>query len=307
MSGLVDLLNDVSPDWLALMFAITWQSSVLVLLVACVARLLRRASPVVRYWLWQLVAIKLLLMPLWTQMVPVPWPAAAANPASVPVQHAAALASATLTKGESNAPQVAVSERAKIAMTRPVAPPQPKLTWTSTLLAAWAAIVIAQIARLAWQRWRLSRLLRRTKPAPAPVIAVAEQASAEIGMRRVPSLLVIDENCSPFACGIVRPRIVLPRTLLAELTTAELRQTLAHELAHVARADLAWIWPGQLARVMYFFNPFVHLLVGQIRLECELACDQWVVARAGHAPAEYMQTLIHVVSHLSQTPQEAAS
>ncbi len=123
----------------------------------------------------------------------------------------------------------------------------------------------------------------------------------------MPPLLVVDENCSPFACGIVRPRIVLPRTLLAELTPVELRQTLSHELAHIARADLIWIWPGQLVHVAYFFNPFVHVLVGKIRLERELACDQWVVARAGHAPAEYMQTLIHVVSHLSHSPQEATS
>ena len=37
-----------------------------------IAWLLRRSSPVVRYWLWQIVAIKLLLMPFWTFAIPLP-------------------------------------------------------------------------------------------------------------------------------------------------------------------------------------------------------------------------------------------
>jgi bla regulator protein BlaR1 len=215
---------------------------------------------------------------------------------------------ATAGNGETAAPQSAVVQQpSHVSALLAVVPTRPKLTWRSLLLAAWTAIVVAQVARLAWQRWRLSRLLRRAESAPENILAIVQQAAADIGLRRVPPLLIVDENCSPFACGIVRPRIVLPRTLLAELTTAELRQTLSHELAHIARADLAWIWPGQLARIAYFFNPFVHFVANQIRLERELACDQWVVSRAGHEPNEYMQTLIHIVSHLSDPSREAAS
>ncbi len=132
MSGLLDLLNDVSPHWIALMIAITWQSSLLVLLVAVVAKLLRRASPVVRYWLWQLVAIKLLLMPLWTQMVPVPWPAVATLN-TVPSSSDVAVPPATAGNAAPPAQQTAVVQPSPASPLLAVAPTRPKLTWPSAL------------------------------------------------------------------------------------------------------------------------------------------------------------------------------
>jgi hypothetical protein len=74
MLAIVETLNELSPGWLALAVAILWQSSLLIVAVAAVAWIMRRASPAVRYWLWQLVAVKLLLMPLWTASIAVPWP-----------------------------------------------------------------------------------------------------------------------------------------------------------------------------------------------------------------------------------------
>ena len=59
-------LNEWAERWLGAMAAILWQSVVLVALAALIAWFLRRSSPVVRYWLWQIVAIKLLLMPFWS-------------------------------------------------------------------------------------------------------------------------------------------------------------------------------------------------------------------------------------------------
>ena len=66
-------LNSLATDWSALMVAVLWQSTILAGIVAVLAWLLRRSSPAVRYWLWQIVAIKILLAPLWTQVVPLPW------------------------------------------------------------------------------------------------------------------------------------------------------------------------------------------------------------------------------------------
>ncbi len=65
-------LNQWAAIWAELMWAVLWQSTLLIVVVALIARLLRRASPVVRYWLWQIVAIKLLLMPFWTLAIPMP-------------------------------------------------------------------------------------------------------------------------------------------------------------------------------------------------------------------------------------------
>src|SRR5262249_56618793 len=52
--------------------AILWQSALLAGLVAGVCRLLRRRAPALRYWCWQIIALKLLLMPWWVVALPLP-------------------------------------------------------------------------------------------------------------------------------------------------------------------------------------------------------------------------------------------
>ncbi len=83
MLTMIPTLNGCAQRWLEAMGAVLWQSAVLVALAALIAWCLRRSSPVVRYWLWQIVAIKLLLMPFWTFWVPLPsW--AKSTPVSPP-------------------------------------------------------------------------------------------------------------------------------------------------------------------------------------------------------------------------------
>ena len=62
----VATINAWSQTWADLVGAIFWQSTLLVIAVAAVAFVMRRTSPRLRFWLWQIVAIKLLLMPFWT-------------------------------------------------------------------------------------------------------------------------------------------------------------------------------------------------------------------------------------------------
>jgi hypothetical protein len=72
MPPMIESLNSWSKTATDLALAILWQSALLASVVAGVCWVLRRASPGVRYWLWQIVAIKLLVMPLWTLAIPLP-------------------------------------------------------------------------------------------------------------------------------------------------------------------------------------------------------------------------------------------
>src|SRR5262249_47363954 len=102
---------------------------------------------------------------------------------------------------------------------------------------------------------------------------------------------------SPFVCGVRRPVLVVPAELLTALSDSEKRYVLLHELAHIRRRDLAWGWIGELARALYFFHPLAHWLSYRLRLERELACDQWALGISGKDPAEYAATLVRVVAH----------
>ena len=288
MSAVIDFLNRYSADWTGLIVAAVWQSTLLALAIGAIAYAVRSSSPAVRFWLWQIVAIKLLLMPFWIWWVPLPW-------LSAPVQNIVALPAVDLDSS------VPVDVQAAQRPSRAAAGSQlSDLRWQSWLLIAWAAVVLAQFARLAVQWRRLARLLRDSAPAGEDLCEKVAQVAAKLRVARAPMVRLTSADCSPFVCRTLRPTLVLPRDLLATLAPVELAQVLAHELAHVKRRDLVWGWTVELARVFYFFHPVAHWAGYRVRLERELACDQLAMAASGRGPAEYAGTLVRVVSAISQ-------
>jgi beta-lactamase regulating signal transducer with metallopeptidase domain len=142
--------------------------------------------------------------------------------------------------------------------------------------------------------------LRQSQPGDARVASVVDATARQLGLQAVPQTVLTDTDCSPFVCGIRRTVIVLPRPLATTLTPAELRHVVVHELAHVQRRDLVWGWIGEVARVVYFFDPVVHWLCYRMRLERELACDSIAMALTGRNAGEYAATLVRVISQSSE-------
>ena len=165
---------------------------------------------------------------------------------------------------------------------------------------AWAGAVVVQIAVLAGQRARLSRLLRQAVPASSQLDSLVAECAARLQLSRVPRVLLSTEECSPFVCGLWRPVMVLPRALETLLAERQIMPVLVHELAHVKRLDLVWGWIPQLARIGYFFHPVAHWVAFRVRLEGELACDGWAMADSGHGPGAYADLLVRVISRLSE-------
>ncbi len=64
MSAFIDFANSMSERWADGMWLIVWQSAIFGVLVALVALALRRARAAARVWLWMLVPLKLLIVPL---------------------------------------------------------------------------------------------------------------------------------------------------------------------------------------------------------------------------------------------------
>ena len=304
MPAIIDNLNRLSTVWTGLMAAVLWQSTVVIAIVTLVALLLHRASPRVRYWLWQIVAIRLLLMPFWVQAVPWPfahWPFA--PPRNPPPAES----------GHSRPPL------APPAINAPHGPPSPDLpspsereaesegagesgllspvSWQTWLLLAWAVVVTWRVASIAWQRYGLHRLMRLTTAAGDDLTERVSELAERIGLRRRPQVLLVDHPGVLFVCGLWRPKLMLPRTLPGTLSAADMDQVVLHELAHLRRGDLYWGWTIELARTIYFFHPLVYWVGYCLHLERELACDQVAMSVSGHDAGDYAQTLVRVVSH----------
>ncbi|MCH7688737.1 MAG: M56 family metallopeptidase [Planctomycetes bacterium] len=303
MPSVVESLNHISENWTELMWAVLWQSTLLVGVVAVIAILLGRSSPVVRYWLWQIVAIKLLLMPFWTLAVP------------IPSLFDTKRKTYTITLNEPAIPLIPVEDSPAGQLDRKLPADLPgdrtpaasvtsasyrEITWQSWLLWTWLVVVLTQIMRVVWLRIRLGQMLRTAVPAPGELAALLQNATELLGLKRVPQVVLTEFDCSPFVCGIFRPVIVLPKSLTSSFDPKRMQQVLLHELAHVKRLDLLWGWIPEIARIIYFFHPFVHWVSYRIRLERELSCDQLAMAHSGQNAADYADTLVQVVSHTSE-------
>ena len=84
---------------------------------------------------------------------------------------------------------------------------------------------------------------------------------------------ICDRVDTPFLLGIFRPRIILPSSLGEE----ERPYVLAHEKAHLERRDHWWKPLGWLLLTVHWFNPLCWLAYGLFCRDLELACDQKVV------------------------------
>jgi beta-lactamase regulating signal transducer with metallopeptidase domain len=304
MSPFLNNLNATAAGWTERIWAVVWQSTILVIVVGLFAViLLRRSPPALRYWVWQILAIKILLMPFWSYAIPLPqFLVPARDEAALDIPPA--LPSEKL-QGESDVPRaadppaVAAAPSHKEVAAIPSSSRVP-LAWQTWLLLAWVAIVAGQVARLVWQRRRLKRLLQQAVPAEGPLAEAVREAAAQLALRRAPQALLTELDCSPFLCGIRQPVIVVPRTLPATLNTTELKHVLLHELAHVQRRDLVWGWIGEIARMVYFFHPAVRWLCYRLKLDQELACDALAMAHSGKNAGEYAATLVRVVGQASE-------
>lgn len=305
MNPAIESLNRLAAAWAGLAWAVAWQSTLLVGLCAIVAHSLRRSSPALRYWLWQIAAIKLLAMPLCC--VPIALPA-------LPHRHA------DDPTGERPTGRVGVeidalrTERAWMLAPGATADgptpgthggwaPSVPVDWRGWLFLGWGLIVAGQVAAIARQRTLLTRLLHRASPAVDPaLLALVAELSERIGLRRRPEVLIADGEVSPFVCGLRRPVLVMPGGLARSLDVESLRSVLLHELAHLKRRDLLWDWIPACARLFYFFHPAAHYVAYRVRLERELACDQAAMVLAGRGAAGYASTLVAVVSRSSAPP-----
>lgn len=151
------------------------------------------------------------------------------------------------------------------------------LLWTTF---AWAMFALYRLSRIAIGYVRLRGLRNRARLADCSRV---DELRSECNVKRPVLLLVSTEIPSPIAIGFLRPAIILPETLPANLAPAELDHVLLHELAHIARRDDWTNLAARIAGAMFGLHPVVAFSLAQIEKQRERACDDWVVAATGEA------------------------
>ncbi|MYA77338.1 MAG: M48 family metalloprotease [Gemmatimonadetes bacterium] len=152
----------------------------------------------------------------------------------------------------------------------------------------------------------MTRRRRRSVPVAVPrVSALFDRCLAESGLKRKVALRVSDEFEVPVLIAAGRPAVVIPSWCILELSSAELRQVLLHELAHYARRDHLTVFLVQFSRFFFFFHPAVWYAAYRAGIEAERACDADVV-RVSRQPERYASTLLKVATGQARTHWQAA-
>lgn len=150
--------------------------------------------------------------------------------------------------------------------------------------------VFMAAGRLATGLWTLGRWTRNARDVDCPEWNAAfERARWSAGAPQRLRLLVSDEAHSPLSWGLLRPVILIDRDTLDE--PADAGAILAHEIAHVVRRDWAVLMLTRVAGALFWFNPLVRLLEREVVQQAEEAAD--IEAALQVEPAFYAQTLVH--------------
>jgi len=156
------------------------------------------------------------------------------------------------------------------------------------LLAVWAVGAAALLLRLAHGVVQVRRVR-----AASVALAASEWSESLRGLHGPAVLLRIsDELRAPAVLGVWRPVIVVPRELL-DLPATGRRSLLAHELAHVARADGLLLAAGAVVRAIYWVCPLAWTALRRLRARAEDAADD-AVLHAGVPSSSYAAQLVAV-------------
>ena len=164
----------------------------------------------------------------------------------------------------------------------------------------WLAGVTALLARFAGGCWRVHRL---RVAALAETVSQWQSASERLAVRlrldvpfRVVESGLVD---APGVVGWIRPVILLPVAILANLTPVQIEAILAHELAHIRRRDYAVNLLQTVAETLLFYHPAVWWVSARVREEREHCCDDAAVEVVGE-PAAYAQALADLAAWRSR-------
>jgi len=163
----------------------------------------------------------------------------------------------------------------------------------------YAAGVVGVLASTVTGLWRARRIRQRARPADASWERAVDEARATLGIRRRIRVLVSRDVSVPLTWGYWRPVIILPAAL-PRWTAYERRLVMLHEAEHARSGDWLFALAARAACALYWFHPAAWWTANQLRADCELACDERVVA-AGVRCSDYADLLVRAADALAMS------
>lgn len=119
----------------------------------------------------------------------------------------------------------------------------------------------------------------------------------EMGIKKQMGIAFCPFVISPLLIGIHKPMIVLPQM---EYDGDELSFIFRHECVHYKRKDLIFKYILLFITALQWFNPFFRVLAEAVALQCEISCDEQVIANYDmNQRRKYLESIVGILNKSS--------
>jgi beta-lactamase regulating signal transducer with metallopeptidase domain/HEAT repeat protein len=283
------------------------KATVVLVAALVVTRAMERGSAISRHLVWFVSLGALLLIPAlasWSPLrlailPPDAFPSGVATPAVTTPAPDVAAPSAAASRGVTTPAPSVPNVEATVNTVRNIV--SPKMQWfgilsdPKVLFAIWATVAVMFASWLAYGAYTVHRIIRRSRVLDAPDwMNPLWEVADRLELASAPRLVRSEDAKMPFACGLLRPTIVLPAEC-DSWTLDRRRAVLLHELAHIRRRDLVGHTVGRFACALYWFHPLVWTAAKRLRSESERACDDLALT-CGARASDYAEHLLDIVT-----------
>ena len=264
-----------------------WQVSLLIILVTVLDMVIRKwAWPQVRYALWALVFLKLIIPPTWEMPTSIVSWLQPQFEEKVSVQIGIsneALKGGEIIKPESNE-KTAVEQ----------------VDWKAYLLAGWISgmIIFSGLLLRKMMRFRKWHQTQIKGDIPEWHNELMLKIAGKLKLEKIPAVVFSKDIKSPAVYGVLKHYLILPEGYMGKLTKDQAEHVLIHELCHLKRGDLLVHWFCIILQTVYWFNPLLIWTRRQMRHICEICCDMSVANVLREKTAAYRETLLRTAQEL---------
>lgn len=118
----------------------------------------------------------------------------------------------------------------------------------------------------------------------------------KFNIKREVKLYTNDELDTPITYGIVRPKIILQKSILKDWDLLD--HVLTHELVHIERYHILLSHLKNLIICLYWYNPFLIISLKYFEKDIEINCDKIVIEKNGDSlenRKNYCQSLLKLL------------
>jgi beta-lactamase regulating signal transducer with metallopeptidase domain len=169
----------------------------------------------------------------------------------------------------------------------------------------WFILFSARFVQVLANLRYISRIrYQKTNPSPAFWTKRLQELASGLGIKKHIGLFESALIKVPLMFGYIKPLILVPVGLLAQLPPEQVEAILLHELAHIKRKDYLINLLQTFGETIFFFHPAVAWVSSLIREERENCCDDLAIQKT-KSKQEFIYALMAFQEYQESNPSYA--